>query len=87
MLKYIIQQRQETLTRLQALEREALTLRGALAALDDILEHARTQQTGGGSVAAPPVPTEPAPAKADTGGMTALRIGHAPVQADDELRG
>ena len=85
MLQYIVKQRQETLTRLQALEREALTLRGALTALDDVLEQARKQQTGGGETAAP---VTPAPAtKADTGGIKALRIGNAPVQAEQELRG
>ena len=91
MIQYIVKQRQDSFKRLQELEREALTLRGGLAALDDILEQARKRQNGGDNAVAPPAPVTtaapPIPFRADSSGIKALRIGNAPVQAEQELRG
>jgi hypothetical protein len=92
-LDYVVKQRAEVIAKLSKMEREALQLRGALAALDDVLEHVR--KPGGGSVAAP-APAMPAPDKLQPlmasassvpqGVKSAVRIGHAPLQADQELR-
>jgi hypothetical protein len=94
-LDYVRQQRLETITKLTQLEREARVLRGALAAYDDLIEHSAQARAGGSVVAAPtPPPAAPPPTLANDMATTgkaglpirALRIGHGPVQADDELR-
>lgn len=86
-LAYVTQQRLETIKKLSDLERQALLLRGALAAYDDQIEQARK---GGGSVAAPATAPAPPPQtptnNATMEGMKALRIGTGALQADQELR-
>lgn len=91
---YVTKQRTDTIAELQRIERKAHTLRGALAAYDDLIEHAQQAAKGGSAPAAPvavaPAPPPPSPLPAPLAGIqgvkSGIRVGHGDVQADTELQ-
>ncbi len=84
MLDYATRQRTDVMKRIGQLQAELLRLQGAKAALDDVIEQARTSKGQAMAPAPPPPPPAPAPVAAQP--MTALRIGVGPIQAENELR-
>ena len=84
MLEWLLKTHADTAKRLKAVQVEACRLEGGLAALEAAIQQAR--KAGGGSVAAPvPAPKASAPTPGMES-MKAVKIGHGPVQATEELR-